>query len=296
MCPVCQNSHSEIVKKGFFAKKSTRSERIQRFFCKACARSFSTQTKRLSYYDKKPHINQPLFRLLSSGVSQRRCALIFQVDKKTVARKLVRLGKAAQFHIETTSRLPQPSHKTAVFDDMETFEHTKCKPLSITVAVQEHSRFIIAARVSQMPSKGRLAAVSLKKYGYRPDLRREGLTEVLARIKRVMPEIQTIKSDLCPRYPRAVRQILPGVIHDRSKGRKPCIAGLGELKEGGFDPLFSLNHSCAMFRDNLKRLSRKSWCTTKKPENLQHLLNLYACFHNQRLLGRKRVPQLADPI
>jgi hypothetical protein len=56
--------------------------------------------------------------------------------------------------------------------------------------------------------------------------------------------------------------------------------GQGELKRGGFDLLFALNHSCAMVRDNLKRLSRRTWCTTKRPDRLQCLLNLYICAHN----------------
>jgi hypothetical protein len=50
--------------------------------------------------------------------------------------------------------------------------------------------------------------------------------------------------------------------------------GQGELKRGGFDPLFSLNHTAAMFRDRLKRLSHRTWCTTKRPDRLQLLLDL----------------------
>lgn len=56
--------------------------------------------------------------------------------------------------------------------------------------------------------------------------------------------------------------------------------GQGELKAGGFDPLFSLNHTCAMYRDNLTRMSRRTWCTTKGPDRLQSLVNLYVCAHN----------------
>jgi hypothetical protein len=92
-----------------------------------------------------------------------------------------------------------------------------------------------------------------------------------------------IRSDLCPRYPSVVRRFFPFATHTRYKGRRGCVVGQGELKRGGFDPLFSLNHSCAMYRDNLKRLSRRTWCTTKRPDRLQALLNMYACYHNQFL-------------
>src|SRR5690606_19374474 len=62
---------------------------------------------------------------------------------------------------------------------------------------------------------------------------------------------------------------------------RACVVGQGEMKAGGFDPLFSLNHTCAMYRDNTKRLSRRSWCTTKRVDRLQCLLELYTVFHNE---------------
>jgi hypothetical protein len=173
------------------------------------------------------------------------------------------------------------SVEVAVFDEMETFEHSKCKPLSLAVAVEEGSRRLLAIAVAQMPAKGHLAAIARKKYGPRADHRRQGLAHVLGQVSRVaIPEGLVVKSDQCPRYPRAVRESLPGVRHVTFKGRRGCVVGQGELKSGGFDPLFALNHSCAMVRDNLKRLSRRTWCTTKRPDRLQCLLNLYICAHN----------------
>jgi hypothetical protein len=42
-----------------------------------------------------------------------------------------------------------------------------------------------------------------------------------------------------------------------------------------------------MARDNLKRLTRRTWCTTKKPERLQGQLSLYAMYHNEFLIKKK---------
>ena len=63
--------------------------------------------------------------------------------------------------------------KIMVFDDVETFEHSKCKPLAITLAVEEPTRRILGFKVSSMPAKGLLAALSRKKYGKRKDERPE---------------------------------------------------------------------------------------------------------------------------
>ena len=91
---------------------------------------------------------------------------------------------------------------------------------------------------------------------------------------------KTVKSDQCPRYLGLVRKHLPGAEHKTFKGRRGCVVGQGELKAGGRDPLYSLNQTCAMVRDNVKCLSRKTWCTTKRIDRLQCRLDLYVCWHN----------------
>ncbi len=60
----------------------------------------------------------------------------------------------------------------------------------------------------------------------------------------------------------------------------------------GFDLLFSLNHTAAMCRDRIKRLSRRTWCTTKRPDRLQLLMDLYAWHRNEHLRGAGRLVRL----
>jgi hypothetical protein len=211
-----------------------------------------------------------------------------------VARKLVRLARFARHQHEAWLRSGGIAGKnTVVIDEMETLEHTKLKPLAIAVAVVEKSRFIISAQVSQMPAKGRLAARSRAKYGRRRDFRAQGLRRVLDSCRTALPLLKIIKSDECPRYPPLFREAFPEACLRPYKGRRGCVVGQGELKAGGFDPLFSLNHSCAMFRDNLKTLSRRTWCTPKRPDRLQALVDIYVSFHNQRLITRWAPPSVA---
>ena len=61
--------------------------------------------------------------------------------------------------------------------------------------------------------------------------------------------------------------------------------GQGELKKQGWDPIFNLNHTAAMFRANMSRLIRRTWCTTKKLSSLRDHLSLYTTYHNQTLLS-----------
>ena len=66
------------------------------------------------------------------------------------------------------------------------------------------------------------------------------------------------------------------------------MTGQGELKKVVYDPIFSLNHTCAMLRANINRLVRKTWCTTKKPERLAMHITLYALYHNLNLKRKER--------
>lgn len=292
MCPNCQKS-TQIIKKGFYRSRSNKSARVQRYRCKECARSFSDQTGQLTYREHKPHINQFVLRMLGSGMSQRRAAAILGVHPITIARKLVRLDRAA--HKETIKgHKRQGPVEAVVFDEMETFEHTKCKPLSLALAVEDGTRRILSIQTSQMPAKGRLAEISRRKYGYRKDHRRAGLDRMFEAVKQVAIDDPSLKSDQCPRYPAAARAHFPGSVHTAYKGRRAATIGQGELKRGGHDPLFSLNHTAAMYRDNVKTLARRTWCTVKRPDRLQALLNVYAYIHNE-LLEKKLKDVRIDP-
>src|SRR5690606_33830676 len=125
--------------------------------------------------------------------------------------------------------------------------HTKCKPLSIALAVEEGTERILSVHSAKMPAKGPLAEISRRKYGYRKDRRPVALRRMFNDLK-VASRPEYFKSDMNPRYPSVVRKHFPHVPHIVFKGRRGCVVGQGELKRGGFDPLFSLNHTAASVR------------------------------------------------
>jgi hypothetical protein len=170
------------------------------------------------------------------------------------------------------------------FDDLETFEHTKLKPISVTLAVQKHERHILGFEVSRMPAKGLLAKKSLKKYGFRKDERSSGRNRLFCRIKNQIALNATIESDDNPHYTRDVREHFPKCVHLTHLGKRGAITGQGELKKTKWDPLFSLNHTCAMYRYSISRLIRKTWCTTKKLQPLIDHIEIYMWFHNNYLI------------
>jgi transposase-like protein len=286
-CPYCSLEDKKsgncvrVVKFGQFFRKSDGCV-VQRFRCYGCRRSFSEATRDPCFKQLKRQFNSRIAQDLVSGVSQRRLASNLTLNRKTIVRKFIFLGlKAEKFLVE--SNFIKPKCRTIEFDDLETIEHTKLKPLSVSLVVEFKTRRILGFRVSRIPAKGHLAALSFKKYGFREDKRASARTELFKEITPLLEEGALIKSDQNPHYLNDVKRFFPKSKHETHKGRRGCVVGQGELKKIGRDPLFSLNHTCAMLRANINRLFRKTWCTTKKPERLSYHIALYAVYHNQKL-------------
>ncbi|HKP94551.1 MAG TPA: hypothetical protein VJ385_02220 [Fibrobacteria bacterium] len=282
-CPNPQCPSPQPRKNGTYYRPSD-AKAVQRWLCKGCNRHFSAATFQDAYRQNKRRINPEVAKLLSSGVSQRRIALLLHIHRITVARKLTFLAQAAERRQEQwLESLPKVSD--VQFDDLITLEHTKCKPLAVSLAVEAGTRRILGFEVSPIPASGRLAALSRKKYGRRPNLRPRGLQRLFDTIRKVLDAKVSFRSDEDPLYPVLMRRNFPGATHHRSPGGRGCVTGQGELKQLRYDPLFSLNHTCAMLRANINRLFRRTWCTTKKAACLSQHLWVYVEFHNTVLLN-----------
>ncbi len=287
ICPHCsltENSEAAVRTFSSFGRfwRKSDGQWIRRFWCVRCKKTFSTATLNSNYRQKKRHKNNLVKKLLAGGTSQREIGRILCINRKTVARKLLILGPRAKAELEEKNYL-HPKAIEVEFDDLETFEHTKCKPLSVTLFVEYKTRRILDFEISQMPAKGRLAKISLKKYGYRADHRPLGRERLFKRVKPFIADTSIIRSDSNPHYTADVARFFPEAKHATVLGGRGCSTGQGELKKKKFDPIFSLNHTCAMFRANINRLFRKTWCTTKKPERLAYHLALYCVSHNKRI-------------
>lgn len=220
----------------------------------------------------------------------RRIARNHRLSRTTVDRKLIFLGLQARFIFENDVKNRFKNIDHFIFDEMETFEHSKYKPVSIHVGVTK-DRHIVGFNVCKMPPKGAMAKAARKKYGPRPDERGISREKFLKSIEPLLAPNALVESDQNPHYASAVKKHLPGRVHKTFKGRRAAATGQGELKEGVFDPLFALNHACAMARANMSRLLRKTWCTTKKIDRLYNHFCMYAVFHNRLVdehLERKR--------
>jgi hypothetical protein len=211
-------------------------------------------------------------------------SLLLSLNRKTVVRKIRFVAQVERQEQERFLEHYKSSPLQEIqFDDLETSEHTKCKPLSVTLAVEPKTRKILKFQVASMPAKGLLAKISRQKYGKRLDERPEKWDQFMRElVPYVKPEcIWT--SDENPFYPSHLKKHHPQARHIRVKGGRAASTGQGELKKLRFDPLFALNHTFAMLRANMNRLFRRTWCTTKTKQGLIDHLTLYVSYHNRVL-------------
>ncbi|MFS4460206.1 hypothetical protein [Bdellovibrio sp. HCB2-146] len=275
-CPYC--GYKDFSKRGYFYKKSTKTY-IPRFHCNHCNKNFSTRTLSPAFKQKKSFLNRTLCKLFAGGVSLREAARIVGCNYKTAYTRWVWLGTLAKDDVLSRKLRGQELE----FDELLSIEHTKLKPLSVIVAVNEHYE-IAGVKVAKIKAFGHLSSVSLQKYGPRPDEIKAKLPELLQEISSRNPNIQIIKSDKKLSYIKAVKKAFPKAQHlifladdKKEKTREQRYLNHNKRK---FDPLFKINHTCAKLRDHIKRLTRRSWCTTKKSEHLELGLYLYIAKSN----------------
>ena len=286
MNPACPRCGAGCSIKHSFYRRSEDAQSIQRYRCKACGKTHSSATHTATYRQKRRRLNRLIEADLASSTSERRIAIKLGCARKTVARKLVFLANQARLQSARWIAEHGP-FKHVQFDELISFEHTRLKPLSVAVMSVVGDRFIIGVDVAQIPASGAIAQRSREKYGLRRDMSSSMRKRVLRMCAPHLTPDVLIETDEHKRYRNEIRQILPGASHHRFPSIRGSLTGLGELKRTGFDPLFSINHTLAMLRDSIKRLARRTWCTTKRSQSLRNLLAIYIHYHNTNLIKRR---------
>ena len=262
---------------------------IQRYRCKACGKSHSSATHTPTYRQKKRRLNHLVEKDIVSGSSQRSIARKHGCARKTVARKIAFLAERARVKLDHWLAQQQPFDHVQ-WDELITFEHSRLKPLSVAVmsAVADGEtgvhRSIIGFGVAQIPASGLIAKRSVEKYGKRPDRSPAMRKRVLKSAAPYLSPTVLIESDEHASYNDELQKVYPESVHFQYPSVRGSLTGQGELKRTSNDPLFTINHTLAMLRDNIKRLARKTWCTTKRANVLADILAIYSHHHNTRLI------------
>lgn len=280
-CPHCKATGKFFIKKGYFRNKCDH-QPVPRYKCKACGKNFSSHTILPTYRQKKPYLNHLIYKLYASATTQRRLARVLGCNLKTLARKLLFIAEQARIYHEEHISNGGIQTTFVQFDEMETFEHTRLKPLSIAMAVRakftsqntSNTNEIIDFRIATMNCHGHLSALARHLYGIRPDTRSQACKEVFETVAKCQkPGYQiTVATDGKKSYPAILASVMPSAIHQPAPNR---IAAAG-----GNNPLFSFNSIAGKIRHDLSRMARRSWVTTKTIWGLEAHLMLYVAWNN----------------
>ena len=231
--PFCPNPkclhHNDSVepwpykKIGTFRRHSD-GRRIQRFLCKHCRRSFSTQTFSTSYWQKRPDLDARIFMRTVGGMANRQIARDLAVSPETVNRHVARLARhCILFHCNAIRNLPPPAE--VVVDGFESFEWSQYFPIHHHVAVGKGTDFFYYFTDSPLRRKGRMTAQQKRRrrelellHG-RPDPKaiEKDMFELLE-VTLGNRASATVFSDDHPAYKRSIRRLPARIVHRITPG------------------------------------------------------------------------------
>jgi len=283
-CPNPDCVHHDSGAKGFYKKNGTYRtkhdrQRVPRYLCRGCGRSFNSRSFLSTAGQHKPEVNKPLMGLLCSGVTMRRAARLLGLARRTVEQRVRWMaGQARKAHAEFLAASPVLTSYVQ-FDEMETYEGSRLRQLSIALAVRPKTGQILAAEVGTMNCHGVMAKVSRAIYGHRRDTRMAACRRALANVRMVAKKSITLATDGKDSYRPPVREVLPNAVHSvHNNVRVPKMEK--PLAPPRWDPLFRLNQMIAKLRADLARLGRQTWSASKTASGLADHLAIYIAFNN----------------
>lgn len=262
-----------------------------RFRCVDCGRTFSRQTFRHDYRDKRPDCNEQLFDLLNSGVGLRQAARVLRVGATTAQQKMRKMSKVcAHLHDNLCSALPPD--RAYLLDEEESYEAASIRPLTVPIVIERKSWFVVATDVGSIrrlapagTARRRRQDLEERKRGRRPDRSRRVVAGVLRRLRELVSGDLELLTDEKSSYATLARQLFGDrVAHSTTAG---------SAARTSFNPLFPINVTIAMSRDNCGRLRRRSWLVSKSARWLRGHLSIFTVFRNyvRRRFNRDQVHQ-----
>ncbi len=252
---------------------------MPRFRCRVCRRTFSRQTFRVDYRDKRPECNVALFWSLASSSGLRQAGRELGLGVGAVQRKFRKLARTCRgMHRNLCTSLP--ADRTFVLDEEESYEKASIRPLTMPVVIDKDSYFVVATMTGPIR---RLAPVGTtrrfaqerdeQRHGPRRDRSHRCVGAVLRRLGSLLHGgALTLLSDEKASYGTLATATFGDAVTHRTYSSK--------LVRNAANPLFPINLTLAMSRDNCGRLRRNSWLVTEKRRCLQLHLHLFTAYRN----------------
>ena len=266
---------------------------VQRYKCKECNRTFSTQTFSLNYYLKIKTNFSLLFEQFNSVNSDCFIARHFRMSFDSVQLRRDRLARNALF-LQTKLLEPHKIEEPVCIDGFESYTKSKYYPTNLNIIVGSKSLFIYYFTVSLQRRKGAMSPKQknrcLIEYTGKSfsDSRlyiqfKELLTYLEGRVRDDCIEIRTDEH-------RTYKQVIENegsavklsILHTRTPSTQP------RTKK---NPLFPVNYIDRLIRKDCPNHRRKTVCQAKNDRNMSSRFVTYIVSHNffkpKHILSRK---------
>ena len=245
-CIKCGNEN--LIKRGKVATKK-RAKKVQRYQCKVCGCLFTSRSFRYEYREKRSDLNKKILSLYVESMPLRAIARHLKCSYNTVVKKFKKISfRAQQTNIQ--ARLNNRTKcKVIQIDEMHTFIGNK------------HNRSYVALAISGF---GKI--LSFKAGQNRTEI----LNDLMLDIKTYVDKNTIFFCDQDRKYPYLIDRHYPECDY----------VDMGYRESDPY--LKQLNFVCALVRNRIGRMARKSWCFTRRIDRLQLNLDLLKYSFNRK--------------
>ena len=262
---------------------------VQRFRCRSCGRTFSSQTLSIDYYVKRPVDYRRLLRAMGECVGVRACARSLGISANCVTNRTMRAARSALWqHARALEHISLGEDLAA--DGFESFAVSQYFPNNLHTLAGVDSQYVYAIDGVTIRRKGRMTGSQRRRREqlerrWRAD--RRGVEKSFARIIEQAVRLHaqsarvrlTLHTDKKSEYLRACAGSA-AVVHWRGIGRFAHRRTSSRAARTVDNPLFAVNYIDRQLRKDLHEHTRETVCFARN-ENLQmERLAIYTAEHN----------------
>ena len=262
---------------------------VQRFQCRACGRTFSTQTFSTHYYAKRIINLRDLERRCASSMSVRGLSRDLRCSCGTIQNRLYRLslqGIALQALLRPKARPTEP----VCFDGLVSFDRSQFYPNDIGISITQGSRFVLGLSHATTRRAGKMTKTQAERIIdlYEGNVFEERAVErslsehldmiMIERPQRFYPPF-TLVTDQKTAYVEAIKHHPLYRGQDREH-RMVHIQVSSKAPRNFQNPLFASNYYDREVRKDQAHHRRETVCFARDPSNGMTRMYVHMVYHN----------------
>ena len=259
---------------------------VPRFRCKACGRTFSSQTFETSYWLKRPDLLPQVQKHAVSGAANRQVARVLETSPATVDLHIERLGRhCILFHRQFMEKASPTVD--VILDGLVTFEYSQYLPYEVIAALDGNTSFVTHFAEAERRRSGTMTDEQKRKRQEFESM--VGRPDPHALMKAVVEVVsETVRgavwahvwSDKHKTYPFALKKIRwCHFDHETVDSREPRTY---------WNPLFEVNLLDMLMRHCLKDHTRETIAFGRRRNNSMYRMAIFLVWRNYIKLRREK--------